>query len=119
MSRRLAPLTVLALAFLALPAHAGPLELAAQGRLSSAGGPVADGSYPMGISLYDQQAGGTELFKELFLGIPVQGGVFALTIGGGTTKLDSALFAPNKGELAQVRQELEWHPERHRARFLL
>jgi len=91
MIRKLLP-TALAVAW-AFTAHAEPIELATQGRLASAGGPVADGAYPMGVALYDQASGGAELFKELFLGVPVQGGVFALSLGAGTTKLDSALFA--------------------------
>ena len=78
-------------------ASAEPFELAAQGRMSAAGGgPVADGTYPMGVGLYDQAVGGTALFSELFLAVPVQGGLFALTLGGGATKLDTTLFAAGK-----------------------
>jgi len=83
----------LATSWLAALAHAEPTEIAAQGRLSSGGGgPVADGSYPMGVALYDAGQGGSALFKELYLGVPVQGGVFALVLGGGDAKLDAGLF---------------------------
>jgi len=75
------------------PASAGPIELALQGGLtSSGGGPVADGAYPMGIAFYADKQGGAPLWTELFLGVPVKGGAFAIALGAGITKLDSALF---------------------------
>ena len=44
------------------PVQAAPTDLAVQGWLSSAaGGPAADGNYPLGLALYDQAAGGTAL----------------------------------------------------------
>jgi len=78
-------------------ALAEPIELAVQGRLtSSAGIAVPDGNYPLAISLHDAPAGGNLQFKESFLAVAVQGGVFALALGAGDTKLDSAVIAAGK-----------------------
>ena len=46
----------------------------------------------MGVALYEQAQTGTPVFKELFLGIAVQNGLFAVVLGGSDTKLESALF---------------------------
>ncbi len=96
--RHLLAMAVLGLGGLASAvAMAAPMQLAAQGRLiSTSGGPVSDGSYPMALSIYDQATGGTALYKELFLGINVNGGVFAVALGAADTKLDSSLFADGK-----------------------
>lgn len=93
-SRRIG-LAVLCLGLLAAaPIAALPLQLAVQGRLTSVGGgAVADGTYPLGVAVYADAQGGAAVFAELFLAVPVQGGVFALTLGGGATKLDTSLFA--------------------------
>lgn len=93
MTRQLILATCLVLSLLSATASADPVDIAAQGRLgSNSGGPVADGGYPMGVALYDAAQGGAPLFKELFLGIAVQNGLFAIVLGGSDTKLDSALF---------------------------
>ncbi len=97
MHHLLAAGATLALLLTALPAAAVPTSLAMQGRLtSSSGAVVADGEYPMGVALYDQPNGGTAVYKELFLGIPVQGGVFSLAIGAADMPLDSGLWASGK-----------------------
>ena len=76
---------------------ADPTELSAQGRLTATGGgPIADGSYPMAVALYDQPVGGAAVFKEFYLGTAVQGGVFSLMLGAADAKLDTALFANGK-----------------------
>ncbi len=74
-------------------AWAEPVQVAAQGRLTSGGGPVADGTYALSISLYPQAQGGTAVFEEPFLAVPITGGVFAVTLGSPKYPLDSALFA--------------------------
>ncbi len=87
----------LACTLLAPAVRAEPLEIAMQGRLTSAGGgPVADGVYAMAVTLFDAPVGGNQVFKELFIAVPVQGGVFALPLGGADSKLDSAVFAGPK-----------------------
>ncbi len=78
-------------------AHAEPVQLAAQGRLTTLGAVAApDGNYALAVMLYDAPAGGTPLWNESFLAVPVQGGVFGLNMGAALTKLDSALFAAGK-----------------------
>ena len=98
MSTRLISVVCMAFGLLTASASsADPVQLAAQGRLSSsAGGAVADGGYAMGVAFYDVATGGTPLWTEAFLSVPVQGGIFALTLGGTVTKLDSAVFAGGK-----------------------
>ena len=97
MSRFSVALICTALLALATTAWADPVELAAQGRLTATGGgPVADGSYPMAIALYDQPQGGVSVYKEFYLGTVVQGGVFALIMGAADAKLDSSVFANGK-----------------------
>ncbi len=86
----------LSLSLTAAPATAEPLQLAAQGRLTSSGGPVSDGGYAMAVGLYDVQTGGKPLFYESFLAVPVNGGVFALTLGAAQIPLDSATAASSK-----------------------
>ncbi len=86
---------VLASCLLATAAPTDAAILALQGRLTSAaGGPVADGNYPMQISLYAQAVGGDALFNEKFLNVVVSGGAFALTLGEFDPKspLDDSLF---------------------------
>jgi hypothetical protein len=77
-------------------AYAEPMQLAAQGHLQSAGGPVADGNYAMQFALYDQPAGAKPFYLEPFLAVPVQAGVFAVTMGNGAVTLDSQVFASGK-----------------------
>jgi len=81
----------------AAPAWADPMQLGAQGRLIAAGGgPASDGNYSMAFALYEAPSGGAPVWQEFFLALPVQAGYFAGTLGGGTQKLDSALFAAGK-----------------------
>ncbi|MBM4346082.1 MAG: hypothetical protein FJ100_22140 [Deltaproteobacteria bacterium] len=94
------PLLTLALLIVgvaeASPILAEPLELAAQGRLTSSGGPAADGNYPMAVSLYEAPTGGAAVWTEFFLAVQVQGGLFSLPLGAAGQKLDSAVFANGK-----------------------
>ena len=90
-------LAAAAISLLALPAFAEPMELAVQGRVSAAGGgPVADGKYGMSLALFDAPVGGTQVYKEFFLAVPVQSGLFALALGAADGKLDTAIFAAGK-----------------------
>ncbi|MSQ85077.1 MAG: hypothetical protein EXR77_19750 [Myxococcales bacterium] len=90
-------LACLATILLSSPALAEPVELAAQGRLTSqGGGAVADGTYGMAIALWDAATAGNLAFKESFIAVTVTGGVFALPLGAVETKLDSATFGGGK-----------------------
>lgn len=76
------------------PTEAEPMQLALQGRLTSAGGgPVADGNYALGIGLYPQAVGGASVFDESFLAVAVSGGGFSEQLGAGKEVLDTAVFA--------------------------
>lgn len=78
-------------------AHAEPLQLGLQGRLTNvSGSAAADGAYGLAISFYEQPTAGSAVFQEKFLAVAVQGGVFAVTLGADVIKLDSALFATGK-----------------------
>jgi hypothetical protein len=85
----------LVLGMLAAPAHAAePPTLAVDGLLcTQAGGPVPDGSYGLGVAVYDTAQGGTALFEETFLTVDVQGGLFALVLGDKKQKLDEPTLA--------------------------
>ncbi len=86
-ARRLCLALAVLLALAAAPAHADTLQL--QGALRSAsGGPVADGVYGLAVALYGDAQGTQKVFKELFIAVQVQGGLFALTLGAGETPLD-------------------------------
>ena len=87
-------LAVFSVVLAAGAASAEPFELAVQGRLSAAGGgPVADGVYAMAIGLFDAPVAGNAAYKELFIAVPVQNGLFAVALGAADTKLDTKLFA--------------------------
>ncbi len=84
-------------AMTAATASAAPVQIAAQGRLSAAGGgPVADGGYAMAVAVYDAPKGGKPLFTESFLAVQATGGVFALALGAAAVPLDSAVFSGGK-----------------------
>jgi hypothetical protein len=62
-----------------------PMTLPVQGVLRTlAGGPVADGTYPLTISLYDQAVGGNKIWSQTLPGVTVLGGLFAVDVGGDT-----------------------------------
>ncbi|MSP91292.1 MAG: hypothetical protein EXR79_05755 [Myxococcales bacterium] len=72
---------------------AEPPVVAVQGLLRSAGGgPVADGAYAVGVSLYDAAQGGSAVYEETFLSVDVAGGLFDLVLGEKKTKLADNLF---------------------------
>ncbi len=98
MSRTLATALVAGACLLVgVPAFAEPVELAVQGRVtSSGGGPVSDGAYGMAFVLYDAPVAGSAVFKELFIAVPINNGVFAVALGSADTKLDSATLAAGK-----------------------
>jgi hypothetical protein len=60
---------------------------------TSAGGAVADGTYTIKVSLYDQAAGGAPIWKDTFATVAVVGGLFAFELGGeaGTQPLPAPL----------------------------
>ncbi len=95
MLRRLFPLAVLGLLCASVAQAAVPTVLAVQGRLTSVAGIAApDGKYPLVIRIYDAPDAKQAVFEEVFLGVPVESGAFAIEIGA-TPKypLDGALLA--------------------------
>ncbi len=48
---------------------------------TAAGGPVADGSYGFVVRFYADSEGKDQVYKELFVGVPVTHGQFALLLG--------------------------------------
>ena len=61
---------------------AAPVQLAVQGHLATvAGGPVADGEYAMKVALYPSKEATESTWEQLFLAVPVKGGIFATTLG--------------------------------------
>ncbi len=88
----------LALALVALPtiATAVPVAIQLEGHLRTVGdGPVADGEYGVGLSLYAGADDEVPLYTENVLAVAVKAGYFAVELGTAdpTKKLDSALFA--------------------------
>ncbi|MBM4345964.1 MAG: hypothetical protein FJ100_21530 [Deltaproteobacteria bacterium] len=100
---------------LAAPAVAPP-ALVAQGLLRTVGGgPVPDGDYGLLVKLYPDKDATQELWKELFVSVKVQGGLFAIMLGqDGNNPLPDELFTklqarwlgvqvvPDSQELARV-----------------
>jgi len=65
--------------------------------LSAAGGPVANGDYPMAFRVYAGAVGGAALFQDFALGVTVANGHFVYTLGlDVTSPLDDALFVGNQ-----------------------
>ena len=60
-----------------------PASFAFQGVLEDGGQPVADGTYGVTVRLFDVATGGTALYAETH-SVTTAGGVFALSVGGGT-----------------------------------
>jgi len=85
-------------------ADAKPVRLALQGSLQNiGGGPVADGSYPLAVRIYELASGGDYLFQDFSLGVAVKGGLFAFTLGADPKNpLDDGLFTSSKGQFAGV-----------------
>jgi len=91
---RAAVIGALAAVALSAAAPAAGDTLSIQGALRSAGGgPVADGSYGVGFTFYADPAGKTKVFEELFIGVEVKGGTFALELGAAGTPFDGKAIA--------------------------
>ncbi|MSP93274.1 MAG: hypothetical protein EXR79_16020 [Myxococcales bacterium] len=107
---------LLAATFLGSAAPARAATLAVQGRLASvSGGPVADGSYPLAVSLYVDSQTADALYNEKFLAVQVAGGVFALPLGqlDPKVKIDDAMFTSSKAKWVGV--QVAGEPELPRA----
>jgi cysteine-rich repeat protein len=60
-----------------------PARLAAQGVLrTDAGGPVADGKYPISFKLYESAQSPDAIWTEVHVAVAVTGGFFAVDLGG-------------------------------------
>ena len=65
----------------AVPVLAAP-SLTVEGVLRGAGGgPVVDGKYTIVVRIWDAAEAGAELYKEILLAVPIQGGHFHAAIG--------------------------------------
>ncbi len=86
------PRSVFLLALL-LPATAlaVPMELTHQGRLFDGAGLPLDGPNDLTISLWDDPAGGAELWTDDYTALAFDDGYFSVQLGGGAA-LDSATF---------------------------
>jgi len=74
--------TLASMALYASPALAVPSYLAAQGYLRTTGGtPASDGKYGLIVSLYDSSTATKPFWKESLVGVSVQSGLFAVTLG--------------------------------------
>ncbi len=63
-----------------------PLKMSYQGLLTTTGGTaVADGSYDLTVTLYDSLNNGSSQWSETHTGVPVEHGVFSITLGVTTT----------------------------------
>ena len=86
---------------------AGSREIVSvQGRVNVLGAPAQDGSYPMCLRLYTDETGGTALYEESHLSVPVSESIFALMLGTGTATpgltyddLETALHHPGYTDL--------------------
>ncbi len=58
-----------------------PHEISYQGRITDAGGPVADGNYPIVFSLYDVDAGGAAIWTETHPSVEVNDGLYNVMLG--------------------------------------
>lgn len=99
MLRALAPVALLLAAAAAAQPLPAPLTIAYQGVLADADGtPVPDGSVAVEVALFDVPAGGTAAYVEAHT-VEIEGGAFALRIGGGT---------PSAGTWAAVAFDRAW-----------
>lgn len=77
------PSVVLALSLaLSAPALAVPADLEIQGSLLTQSGAPVNGSYDLQVGLFAAQTGGTALWTTTASQVPVQGGLFELTLTG-------------------------------------
>lgn len=73
-----------------------PPDLGYQGRLLDASGAPLAGPAELEIRIFDQPAGGSELYAETHSGVALRDGVFHVLLGTGTNPrgtFDAALFA--------------------------
>ncbi len=89
----------------AAPTYAESTVLALQGGLrTAAGGPVADGNYPIAVALYADEKAQLPIYLEKFLAVAVSGGAFAIELGviDPSKQLDSALFANAQAQFVGI-----------------
>ncbi|MCU0611876.1 MAG: hypothetical protein MUE60_08825 [Candidatus Eisenbacteria bacterium] len=76
-------LSLVLVLLLALPCAAQiPQHISYQGLLTDAAGqPVPDGAYDLTFRIYDAESGGTPLWSEPHTAVPVQAGIFDVSLG--------------------------------------
>jgi hypothetical protein len=87
-----------------------------QGALKSqAGGPAADGKYTLVVRVYESAVAAKEVWKEIELAVPVQGGLFALVAGGAASEVPIPADFFSKYPAAWVGVQIPDEPELPRA----
>lgn len=81
------------LGVIAVTMVAGAAQLPVQGQLRSAGGAAVDGSYDLTFRLFAQETGGTQLWSEVHLNVPVKNGIFSRVLGAETDVPQSSFDA--------------------------
>lgn len=69
-----------------------PENLSYQGVLKDDQGNLVDGTRDLTFKLYDSDTGGTPLWELTFSGVPVNGGIFNVTLAGGSPDLGTLAF---------------------------
>ncbi len=105
-----AAIVLISIASIALAAPVLADTLALQGALgNAAGGPVADGTYAMAVTLYADADGADKLHQELFIEVAVAGGMFAIALGeNDNLPLDAIALA---GQAAWIGVKVAGEPE--------
>jgi len=67
-----------------------PQTISFQGRAHSAGEPI-DGTRNLTFRLYDEEIGGTHLWEEVHMAVPITGGLFNVILGEGTSFADEGV----------------------------
>jgi hypothetical protein len=71
---------------------AGPSTISYQGSLTDSGGAaVADGTYDMRFTIFDDPSAGSQLWQETQNSVPVAGGLFSVELGSATA-LPASIF---------------------------
>jgi len=108
---------LLALLVANVASAAVPGLFAVQGRVTTAGGTsAADGKYGILLSLYDSATATEKLWQEAHLGVPVAGGLFAMSAGAEDPKNPVPVTAMLAAKEVWVGLSIDGEPElpRHR-----
>jgi hypothetical protein len=94
---RIAPAVLVVLASLLIAPAAHAASFAVQGVLrANTGGPAADGTYVIWVSLYDAEKAKDPLWSKGYKSVDVQGGLFGITVGAEPDPVPDAILANGK-----------------------